>query len=148
ATEQASSGPKASILLVDDNPANLLALEAALQDLGHRLVRAHSGEEALRLLLDQEFAAVLLHVHPPGRDGFATAEQIRKREQARHTPIIFLSAYDDCHFPVEQAYSLGAVDYLVKPLMPVVLRAKVAGFVELFQKIQEVKRQSEQRFAR
>ena len=134
---------QASVLLVDDSPANLLALRVILEPLGHNLVEAHSGEEALGLLLHGEFAVVLLDVRMQGMDGFETAKRIRKRERSRHTPIIFLTAYDDGRLPVEQAYELGAVDYLVKPLIPVILRAKVSGFVELFQKTEQVKRQAE-----
>jgi PAS domain S-box-containing protein len=135
---------KANILLVDDRPANLLVLEATLADLGHNLVKALSGEEALKQLKAQEFAVVLLDVQMPGLDGFDTARQIRARDGGRHTPIIFLTAYDDDRFPVEQAYSLGAVDYLVKPLVPVILQAKVAGFVDLFAKTEQIKRQAEE----
>jgi PAS domain S-box-containing protein len=133
----------ASVLLVDDSSANLLALRAILDPLGHNLVEAHSGEEALQLLLHGEFAVVLLDVRMQGMDGFETAKVIRSRERSRHTPIIFLTAYDDGRLPVEQAYELGAVDYLVKPLIPVILRAKVSGFVELFQKAEQIKRQAE-----
>jgi PAS domain S-box-containing protein len=132
-----------NLLLVDDQPANLLALEAILQDLGHNLVRALSGEEALQQLRSAEFALVLLDVQMPGLDGFETARRIRASEQSQHTPIIFLTAYEDERFPIEQAYSLGAVDYLVKPLVPTIVRAKVAGLVELFEKTQQVKRQTE-----
>ena len=135
---------RANILLVDDQPANLLALEAVLGDLGHPLVLARSGAEALERLLDQDFAVVLLDVRMPGMDGFETARRIRGRERSRHTPIIFLTAHDDTGLSAEQAYALGAVDYLVKPLVPVILRAKVAGFVELFQKTAQIQRQAEQ----
>ncbi|HEV3261939.1 MAG TPA: response regulator [Gemmataceae bacterium] len=123
---------QANILLVDDRPANLLALEGILAVLGQNLVEAHSGEEALRLLRDDEFAVVLLDVHMCGLDGFETARRIRAGDRSRHTPIIFLTAYESADFPVVQAYQLGAVDYLLKPLEPEILRAKVAGFVELF----------------
>ncbi len=135
--------PKANVLLVDDQPANLLALEAVLEGLGHSLVKASSGEEALRRLLDQDFAVVLLDVRMHGLDGFETAKLIRGRERSRHTPILFLTAHDDNRLPVEEAYALGAVDYLVKPVVPVILRAKVAGFVELFRKTEQVRRQAE-----
>src|SRR5947209_8388813 len=128
------AGPKASILLVDDQPANLLALEAILDSLGQNLVRAGSGEEALRRLLDQDFAVVLLDVQMPGLHGFEAARMIRGRERSRHTPIIFLTAFDTADFPPAQAYTLGAVDYLVKPIAPAVLRSKVAVFVELYQR--------------
>ena len=124
--------PRADILLVDDQPANLLALEAVLDDVGDDLVRAASGEEALRLLAGRDFAVVLLDVQMPGLDGFETAKLIRGADRSRHTPIIFLTAAERDEFPVAEAYPLGAVDYLVKPLVPDVLRAKVAVFVELF----------------
>jgi PAS domain S-box-containing protein len=135
---------QANILLVDDNPANLLALEAILDGPSRLLVKAASGEEALRLLEEGDFAVVLLDVRMHGLDGFETARRIRARERSGHTPIIFLTAHDDNRLSVEEAYSLGAVDYLVKPLVPVILRAKVAGFVELFEKTEQVKRQAEQ----
>jgi PAS domain S-box-containing protein len=136
--------PPANVLLVDDLPANLLALEATLADLGQNLVKAHSGEEALRHLLAADFAVVLLDVRMPGLDGFEAARLIRGRKRSRHTPIIFLTAEESPEFPVAEAYKLGAVDYLVKPLVPEVLRAKVAGFVELYQKTEQVRRQAEQ----
>lgn len=131
-TGTAAATPGASILLVDDQPANLLALEAILDDLGTDLVRAHSGEEALRLMAGRDFAVVLLDVQMHGLDGFQTAQRIRQREASRHTPIIFLTAFESAEFPVTKAYDLGAVDYLVKPLVPEILRAKVAAFVELY----------------
>jgi PAS domain S-box-containing protein len=135
---------KAGVLLVDDRDANLLALEVILGDLGHDLVEARSGEEALRLLLNRDFAVVLLDVQMDGLDGFETAKLIRSLQRSKHTPIIFLTAYGDDPLDVEKAYGLGAVDYLVKPLLPVVVRAKVAGFVELYRKTEQVKRQAEQ----
>jgi PAS domain S-box-containing protein len=133
-----------NILLVDDQPADLMALEAVLERLGQRLVKARSGVEALRRLLDEDFAVVLLDIHMYGLDGFATARLIRERERSRHTPIIFLTAYPGPDFPVVEAYQLGAVDYLIKPVIPEILRAKVAGFVDLFQATEQVKRQAEQ----
>ena len=135
---------KANILLVDDLPANLLALEAILDGLDLNLVRARSGEEALRLLEAGEFAAVLLDIHMPGMDGFETATLIRSREGGGRTPILFVTAHEGDRAWVERAYALGAVDYLVKPLVPVIVRAKVAGFVELFEKTKEVLRQAEE----
>jgi signal transduction histidine kinase len=140
--EPAESTPRANILLVDDQPGNLLALEAILGDLGQNLVSARSGDDALRLLLQEDFAVILLDVQMQGLDGFATAQLIRSRERTRHTPIIFLTAYEKNRLPVEQAYSLGAVDYLVKPLVPKILRAKVEGFVELFRKTERVRKQA------
>jgi CheY-like chemotaxis protein len=105
-------------------------------------VEVRSGEEALQRLRTDEFALVLLDVQMPGLDGFETAKLMRE-ENSPHIPIIFLTAFESDRFPVEQAYSLGAVDYLVKPLIPVIVRAKVAGFVELFEKTQQIKRQAQ-----
>src|SRR5438132_817685 len=129
--------PRANILLVDDQRENLLALEAVLDDLGHELVFARSGEEALRLVQQREFAVVLLDVHMQGLDGFETAKRIRRREDREYTPIIFLTAFETDRVQLGEAYSLGAVDYLVKPLVPAILRAKVIGFCELFQKSEQ-----------
>lgn len=131
-----------SILLVDDHPENLLALEALLTDLGQNLVRAENGMEALRLLLHQEFAVILLDVDMPTINGFETAALIRQRDRSRHTPIIFLTAVNKAEQHVFKGYSLGAVDYLTKPFVPEVLRAKVVAFVELHKKTEEVKRQA------
>src|SRR4051794_37321917 len=121
--------PDVSILLVDDRPANLLALEAVLEGPARRLVRAASGEQALALLGADDFAVVLLDLRLPGLDGFQTARLIRSAERSRHTPVIFLTAGDGEGFPLVEAYKLGAVDYLVKPLVPEILQAKVAVFV-------------------
>jgi serine phosphatase RsbU (regulator of sigma subunit) len=132
------------ILLVDDQPNNLLALEAVLDHLEYKLVKAHSGEEALRRLLRDDFALILMDVLMPGMDGFETAELIRQRERTRYTPIIFVTAIGRSDAHVARGYSAGAVDYLFKPLIPEVLRSKVAAFVELFRKSEEVKRQGEQ----
>jgi PAS domain S-box-containing protein len=129
------------ILLVDDQPANLLALEAVLSELGQNLVPARSGPEALARLAEHDFAVVLLDVQMEGLDGFETAKRIREREPSRLTPIIFLTAYDDDpRFSPAAAYALGAVDYLVKPVVPGILRAKVTGFLELFRKTQRATR--------
>jgi PAS domain S-box-containing protein len=138
-----ADGPRVSILLVDDQPANLTALDAVLEPLGQDLVHAASGEAALRHLLQRDFAVVLLDVQMQGLDGFTTAQFVRGRERSRHTPIIFLTAFESPQFTAAKAYSLGAVDYLLKPIVPEILRAKVAGFVELFRKTEEVKRQAE-----
>lgn len=142
-SERMSPRRKANILLVDDQPANLLVLRAVLEDLDGTLVEVNSGEEAVRRVQMTEFAVVLLDVQMPGLDGFEAAKLIREIDQSRRTPIIFLTAYEDDRFPVERAYSLGAVDYLTKPVVPAVLKAKVAGFVELFEKTEQVKRQAE-----
>ena len=134
---------RSNVLLVDDEPSNLLALEAVLQPLNQTLVRATSGQEALHLLQSGDFAVVLLDVQMRKLDGFETARRLRAQERSRHTPIIFLTAYESADFPATRAYALGAVNYLLKPVAPVILRAKVAGFVELFQKTEEIKRQAE-----
>src|SRR5207247_10469356 len=118
------------ILLVDDRPENLLALESVLEDLGHELRRAGSGREALRRLLHEDYAVILLDVRMPGMDGFETAALIRQRPRSAQTPIIFITAFaDDTH--VARGYSLRAVDYILTPVVPEVLRAKVALFVAL-----------------
>lgn len=135
--------PKANILLVDDNPKNLLALSAILDSMGENLVKANSGEEALRCLLNQDFAVILLDVQMPGMDGFETALLIRQRERSRHTPIIFITALHRDVTHVERGYFLGAVDYLLKPFAPEILKSKVAVFVSLFKKTQEVKQQAD-----
>ncbi|MBI2939526.1 MAG: hybrid sensor histidine kinase/response regulator [Chloroflexi bacterium] len=135
---------KVKVLLVDDEPANLVAMEAILQGLGTAVVKAGAGREALRHLLLDEFAVVVLDVKMPGMDGFETAALVRGREQTRDTPIIFLTAaYAGDEF-VARGYSLGAVDYLLKPVQPEILRAKVAVFVELFRKREEIRRQAEE----
>jgi PAS domain S-box-containing protein len=128
------------ILLVDDQPANLTALSTVLDELGAELVTAASGEEALRALLAHEFALVLLDVQMPTMNGFETARLIRQHPRTRAVPIIFLTAAVDPAFPVEEAYALGAVDYLAKPVSPVMLRAKAAVFVELYRKGAELAR--------
>jgi PAS domain S-box-containing protein len=131
----------AKLLLVDDRPENLLALEALLEPLGQELVLAASGEEALRHLLQEEFAAILLDVQMPGMDGFQTAELIKQRERTRHVPILFLTAISKDAEHVFRGYDVGAVDYLMKPFDPQILRAKVAVFIDLWQKALEIRRQ-------
>lgn len=125
---------QANVLLVDDQPDNLLALEAVLQPLGQNLVKATSGEEALKLLLKDDFALILLDVHMPGLDGLETAALIKQRARTRHVPIIFVTAISKDTEQVFRGYSEGAVDYLLKPYDPLVLRSKVSVFIELFQK--------------
>jgi CheY-like chemotaxis protein len=132
-----------NLLLVSEQPANLVVLEAILTDDAYRLVRASSHEQALRHLLTEDFAVVLLDLPASGWQGVATAQLIRGRERSRSTPIIFLAAYESPDFPLAQAFALGAVDYLVRPLLPVVLRAKVAGFAELFRKTEQLRRQEQ-----
>jgi signal transduction histidine kinase len=136
------SESKTNILLVDDRVENLIALEAVLSDLKQNLIRAHSGEEALRHLLNQDFSVILLDIAMPGIDGFETAALIRERERSRYTPIIFITAAFNTNPMRLKGYLTGAVDYLDKPLEPEVLRAKVGVFVELFQKREEIKRQA------
>jgi PAS domain S-box-containing protein len=133
-----------AILIVDDDPRNLLALEEILRDLGHEVVRADSGKAALRHVLVRDFAVILLDVQMPGMDGYETAAMIRSRDRSRALPIIFVTAVnkDDTH--VFRGYSAGAVDYVFKPLDPVILRSKVAVFVDLYLKGEEVKRKAAQ----
>jgi signal transduction histidine kinase len=133
-----------NILVVDDRDENLLALEAVLSDPGYRIVRARSGREALREVLDQDFALILLDVVMPGVDGYETAVLIRERPRSRQTPIIFLTANDWGVQHVFRGYTVGAVDYLVKPVAPDVLRSKVAVFVELFNKQEALREAQEQ----
>jgi len=135
------AGVKANILLVDDRPANLLALEAILDQLDQRLVRATSGEEALEKLADEEFAVILMDVRMPGMDGLRTAEVICQRESAARVPIIFLTAVPIGNADVASGYARGAVDFLLKPFDPEILRSKVSVFVDLHQKEQMIKRQ-------
>jgi PAS domain S-box-containing protein len=133
-----------NVLLVDDHPENLLALEAILDSVSYNLVKANSGTEALRCLLNEDFAVILLDVQMPGMDGFETATLIRSRDRSRSTPIIFVTAFSSNDKQVFKGYSLGAVDYLFKPLEPEILTSKVGVFVELFQKTAEVKQQATQ----
>src|SRR5277367_1534031 len=121
---------RVKILLVDDSAENLVSLEAALETLGQELVLANSGTEALRHLLDDDFAAILLDVKMPEMDGFQTAELIRARRRSRHTPILFLTGYKSEEH-LFRGYDLGAVDFLFKPIVPEILRSKVSVFVEL-----------------
>jgi signal transduction histidine kinase len=131
--------PLVDILLVDDNPTKALALQTALAALGQRLVVARSGREALRHMLEQDFATVILDVHMPDMDGFETAQFIRSRPRSAHTPIIFVSAINLAETDALRGYALGAVDYIFAPVIPEVLRAKVAVFVELYRKTEEAK---------
>src|SRR6478736_7064104 len=133
---------KVNILIVDDRPDKLLSLEAVLEDLGQTIVRAYSGREALRHVLDQEFAVILLDVNMPDMDGFETASLIRQRKSSEHTPIIFVTAFGD-EMHAARGYSLGAVDYILAPVMPEVLRTKVGVFVDLYRKTEQIRRQAE-----
>jgi len=131
------------ILVVDDNPANLLAIEAALAGLGLNLVSAQSGGDALRWLLERDFALILLDIEMPGLGGFETARLIRGRLRTRHVPIIFITAYSRDDREILEGYALGAVDFLFKPIVPEILRAKASVFVELRRRTDEVARQAE-----
>ena len=131
-----------NVLLVDDRPENLFALEAILEPLGARLVRAMSGQEALKHLLREDYAVILLDVQMPILDGFETAAMIKERDKTRHIPIIFVTAISTDEMYVSQGYQSGAVDYIAKPFNPDILRSKVAVFLELFRKTEQVKQQS------
>ena len=139
-----SNEDKGKILIVDDLPEKLLVLETVLEPLGQTVVTALSGREALRHVLENDFAVILLDVNMPDMDGYETAALIRRRKRSAHTPIIFITAYaDEMH--TAQGYALGAVDYLLTPIIPDVLRTKVSVFVELYRKSDHVRRQAEQR---
>jgi two-component system, sensor histidine kinase len=134
-----SAEPTANILIVDDTPSQLVALEAILAPLRQRVVKAGSGREALRLLLREDFALILLDVRMGDMDGFETAALIRQRRASEHTPIIFLTAFEQAELDMARGYALGAVDFIFNPIVPEVLRAKAAVFVELHQKAAEVR---------
>ena len=131
------------VLLVDDRPEKLMALESILAGPALELVLAHSGKDALRLVLAHEFAVILLDVSMPIMDGLETASLIRQRKSNEHTPIIFITAYSDSEMPAARGYSLGAVDYIFAPVVPDILRAKVSVFIDLFKKSRETQRQAE-----
>jgi PAS domain S-box-containing protein len=136
-----SANDRARVLLVDDDERNLLAVATVLEDLGE-VVLARSGEEALRHLLKGQFAVILLDVYMPGMDGYETAQIIRNRDQTKGIPIVFLSAVNKETEHQLRGYSMGAVDYVFKPVDPIILRSKVAVFVELFEKTKEVERKA------
>ena len=140
---QGEAEPRARILIVDDDERNAFAAGNALEGLGCDLVVARSGEEALKRLLVDDFAVILLDLHMPGMDGYETAELIRARRRSRDTPIVFLTAVfrDEAH--LFQAYSAGAVDVVFKPVDPFILRSKVSILVDLHLKTEEVRRQAE-----
>jgi PAS domain S-box-containing protein len=139
----AEAGTRARVLLVDDDERNLLAVATVLEDLGE-IVLARSGEEALRHLLKGEFAVILLDVYMPGMDGYETAQIIRNRDQTKGIPIVFLSAVNKEAEHLLRGYAMGAVDYVFKPVDPIVLRSKVAVFVDLFEKTKEIERKARQ----
>ncbi|GAA2737591.1 hypothetical protein GCM10010439_68300 [Actinocorallia aurantiaca] len=133
---------KVKILLVDDREENLIALEAILSSLDQELVRARSGEDALKALLTDEYAVILLDVVMPGMDGFETARDIKRRKKTRDIPIIFLTAINSDPDYAFRGYAAGAVDFISKPFDPWVLRAKVSVFVDLYNKNRQLERQA------
>jgi diguanylate cyclase (GGDEF)-like protein/PAS domain S-box-containing protein len=135
---QSATPEKANILIVDDRPANLLVLRSMLEELGQNVITAHSGYEALKHLLEREFAVILLDVNMPAMDGFETASYIRGREKTAHTPIIFLTAFAEAMHSAK-GYALGAVDCIVTPVIPEILRTKVQVFVRLWLMTREAK---------
>ncbi|MEU6380208.1 response regulator [Streptomyces sp. NPDC046909] len=137
---EATTEERASILLVDDMEDNLVALEAVLGSLNEPLVRARSGEEAMKALLRQQFALVLLDVRMPGMDGFETAANIKRLDQTKDVPIIFLTGAEDDSGYAFRGYATGAADYLTKPFDPWVLRAKVTVFLDLHRKNLQLER--------
>ncbi|WP_405737332.1 response regulator [Streptomyces sp. NBC_00028] len=137
---EATTDERASILLVDDMEDNLIALEAVLGSLNEPLVRARSGEEAMKALLRRQFALVLLDVRMPGMDGFETAANIKRLDQTKDVPIIFLTGAEDDSGYAFRGYATGAADYLTKPFDPWVLRAKVSVFLDLHRKNQQLER--------
>src|ERR671924_978837 len=138
---------KANILVVDDLPDKLLVFQSILEELGQNLVFVNSGSEALREVLNREFAVILLDVNMPDIDGFETAALIRKYKRSAHTPIIFITAYAD-EMQTAKGYSLGAVDYILSPVIPEVLRSKVRVFVELWQMQQRTRAMAGEQVAR
>lgn len=136
------SYPPASILIVDDTPANLTAMVAVLEPLGHRVVLARSGEEALRKVMDEEFAVILVDVQMPGLDGYETVALLREHPRVRDTPIVFVTAFTQDLVDVQKGYEVGAIDYITKPFMPELLRAKVKSLVMFYRRGLELKRRA------
>ena len=135
-----AAAPRAKVLIVDDDERNAFAAVQALETLGHELVVARSGDEALRAILQHEFAVILLDLHMPGMDGYEAAALIRSRKKTARTPIVFLTAIfrDEAH--VFQAYEAGAVDVVFKPVDPFILRSKVSVLVDIYLKTEEARR--------
>lgn len=129
-----------NILIVDDNPGNLLALESILNSPDYRLYKAENGTEALRLILHEDFSLVILDVHMPGIDGFEVANQIKGRDKTKHIPIIFLTGTvpEDDKRTIFRGYSTGAIDFLTKPVDPIILKSKVSAFIEMIKKEREL----------
>lgn len=145
-TKSVAAEEKARILVVDDLSENLLVYQTILEDFGQEIVLAHSGEQALKEILKQDFAVILLDVNMSGMSGLETAAVIRTRKKSAHTPIIFLTAYTD-ELRVNEGYAHGAVDFIATPVVPAILRAKIKVFVDLFKLNQEIKRHAEERVA-
>ena len=143
-SERMKTSEPVNILVVDDVPEKIIAIEATLADLGQNVVKASSGREALRCLLKDDFAVILLDVNMPDMDGFETAALIRERKRSEHTPIIFVTAYND-EAQIAKGYSLGAVDFISTPIEPEVLRTKVGVFVDLYQKTETIRQQAAHR---
>src|SRR3954447_23958499 len=141
AVEQEEAAERPRVLVVDDDERNLLAIRTVLEDVGE-VIEARSGEEALRHLLKGEFAVILLDVYMPGMDGYETAQIIRNRDQTKGIPIVFLSAVNKETEHLLRGYAMGAVDYVFKPVDSIILRSKVAVFVDLFAKSKEVERKA------
>ncbi|WAS83042.1 MULTISPECIES: hybrid sensor histidine kinase/response regulator [unclassified Corallococcus] len=140
--DESTEASRARVLLVDDTPSNLLALEAILEPLGQQLVSVRSGDEALKALLLDEYACVLMDVQMPGLDGLETARLVRTRERTKHLPILFITALSREAAYVTRGYEYGAVDYLLKPVDPDILRAKVSVFVELYLRGEKLRQQA------
>ncbi|MFL5241779.1 MAG: response regulator [Gemmataceae bacterium] len=135
-----------NILVVDDMPEKLMAMESILESLDQNVIQVNSGRDALRHLLEKDFAVILLDVNMPDMDGLETAAMIRRHKRCSNTPIIFITAYPD-EMLTAQGYSLGAVDYILSPVVPEILRTKVSVFVDLFKKTEQVKQHAEERLA-
>jgi len=145
-TSGAAAIDRANILIVDDRPDKLLVFKTILEELGQTIVTLQSGEEALRWLLDNECAVLLLDVNMPGMDGFETAEMVRARRKTAHTPIIFITSHvDEIHSL--RGYALGAVDFLLAPVMPNILRSKVSVFVQLFNLTRQIRQRADEHIA-
>src|SRR3954471_15672431 len=140
------SDEKAKILVVDDLQENLLSYQAILEDLGQELVLVGSGEEALKEVLKNDFAVILLDVNMAGLDGLETAALIRRRKRSAHTPIIFITAFTD-ELRISEGYAHGAVDYISSPVVPPILRAKVRVFVDLYRLTQQIRRHAQEQVA-
>jgi CheY-like chemotaxis protein len=137
---------RANILIVDDLPEKLVVYQSILEELRQNMVLVNSGAEALKEVLQHEFAVILLDINMPGMDGFETATLIRKRKRSAHTPIIFITAFADDLY-MAQSYAHGAVDFISSPVVPEILRSKVRVFVDLYRMTQQVKRQASEHLA-